>query len=65
MTLVNFSEIFCMLPRAVSRSFSDGVAMRYVLPVSRKTSCMFNHNGSYGTDDTISFLLEVVTKNVQ
>jgi len=33
-------NISCMLPVAVARSFSDGVAIRYVLPLSRMSSCL-------------------------
>jgi len=34
-----FTDFLCMLPVAMSRSSSDGVAMRYVLPVLRMTTC--------------------------
>jgi len=34
----NFTKL-CMLPVALVRSFSDGVAIRYVLPVLWMTSC--------------------------
>ena len=35
----NFTELLQMLPVAVARSSSDGVAISYVLPVSWMTSC--------------------------
>jgi len=34
-----FINILCVLPMAVARSASDGVAIRYVLPALRMTSC--------------------------
>ena len=35
----NFTKFLCMLLVAVDRFSSDGVAIRYVLPVLRMTSC--------------------------
>jgi len=35
----NSTIFLCMLPVAVARSFSDGVAICYVLPVLQMTSC--------------------------
>jgi len=35
----NFSKFLSMLPVAMARSFSDGAALRYVLPALRMTSC--------------------------
>ena len=35
-----FTNFLCMLPAAVARYFSVGVAIRYVLPVSWTTSCL-------------------------
>jgi len=43
----NFAKFSCMLPVAVSRSFYNGVAIRYVLPVIRMTSC-FHTMGPMG-----------------
>jgi len=40
----NLTKFVCMLPVAVSRSFSDGVAtvgLHYVLPVLWMTSCFY------------------------
>jgi len=38
-TRPNFTTFLCMLPVAMARSSSDGVAIRYVLPVLRMTAC--------------------------
>ena len=35
----NFFKFLCMLPMALARSSTDGIAMCYVLPVLRLTSC--------------------------
>ena len=35
----NFTKFLCMLPVVVARSFSDGVAICYALPVLWMTSC--------------------------
>ena len=38
-TRPNFTEFLCVFSVAVARSFSGGVAIRYVLPVLWMTSC--------------------------
>ena len=40
-------NFLCMLPVPMARSFSDGIAIRYVLPVLRMTSC-FHTKGTMG-----------------
>ena len=60
--------LLCMLPAAVARSFSDGVAINYVLPVLWMTS--YFHVMAYGTScaflsgdrSTTSILGEFPTK---
>jgi len=37
----DLQQFLCLLPIAVARSFSGGVAIRYVLPVSWMTSCVY------------------------
>ena len=39
----NFTNSLCMFPVAVARSSSDGVAVRYVLPVLWTTSTSYFH----------------------
>ena len=39
-------QFLCMLPMAVTRSSSDGVVIRYVLPVSWMTAYLLTSQGS-------------------
>ena len=40
-TLPNFTKCLCILFVAVARSSSNGVTIRYILPVLRMTSCFY------------------------
>jgi len=39
-TRPDFAKVFCVLPTAVTRSYFGGVAIRFVVPVIRTTSCL-------------------------
>jgi len=57
--------ILCMLPVAVARSSSDGIAMRYVFPVS-VDDVMFSRNDSWHVTwrrwNATGLIAEILTK---
>jgi len=47
----NLTNSLCMLPMAVARSSSDGVAICYVVPVLRMTPCFHTMHETYTRTD--------------
>ena len=48
----NFTKFLCILPVAMAQSSSDGVGIRYVLPVVRLTSCFHTMGPTGGRTGT-------------